>query len=66
MINFFSDCIGVNKTGVSKEYIIFYYWYFFDKAIKFQPAVSNGGYDISIISKSFKNIAILNIYGVYY
>ena len=57
---------GVKNTTASKECIIFYHWYFFDKGFKFQPDVCDGGHDVLMMSGTITNIAILNIWGVVY
>ena len=36
-----SEGSDVNKTSVSKEYDIRYYWYFLNYSFKFQPNVYN-------------------------
>ena len=36
------ESIAVNKTSISKEYIICHYWYFLEKGFKFQSSVCNG------------------------
>ena len=36
-----SEGIDVNKTSASKEYDMFYYWYFLNKGFEFQPNVCN-------------------------
>ena len=58
--------IDVSKTRASRESIIFHYFYFFDKAFKFQPVVYNDCHDLLIIPVNLNDIAILNIYSVNY
>ena len=43
-----------------------HYWYFLNKAFKFQPNVCNGCHDSLMISKDFRNIIVLNIKGADY
>ena len=61
-----SESIDVHKTSASKECIICHYWYFLDKAFRFQLAVCNGCHDILFTSIDINNITVLNIYGLYY
>ena len=56
-----SEGIDVNKTSESKACDIFHYWYFLDKAFKFQPNVCDGCHDLLVMSVNLSNIAILNI-----
>ena len=56
-----SERIDVNKTSESKKCNICHYWYFLDKGFKFQSYVCNGCHDLSMISMSLSDIAILNI-----
>ena len=59
-----SEGIDVNKTSVSKEYMLCHYWYFKDVGFKFQPHVCNKCHDILMTAYKLKNIAILNVKGV--
>ena len=59
-----SEGIDVNKTSVSKEYMLCHYWYFKDVGFKFQPHVCNKCRDILMTAYKLKNIAILNVKGV--
>ena len=59
-----SEGIHVNKTSVSKEYMLCHYWYFKDVGFKFQPHVCNKCHDILMTAYKLKNIAILNVKGV--
>ena len=59
-----SEGIDVNKTSVSKEYMLCHYWYFKDVGFKFQPHVCNKCHDILLTAYKLKNIAILNVKGV--
>ena len=54
-----SEGIYVNKTSISKEYIICCYWYFLNNIFKFQSSVCNGCHDVLIMSIEFNSIAIL-------
>ena len=56
-----SEGIDVNKTSESKKRDICHYWFFLDKGFKFQSYVCNGCHDLSMISMSLSDIAILNI-----
>ena len=59
-----SEGIDVNKTSVSKEYMLCHYWYFKDVGFKFQPHGCNKCHDILMTAYKLKNIAILNVKGV--
>ena len=59
-----SEGIDVNKTSVSKEYMLCHYWYFKDVGFKFQPHVCNKCHDILMTAYKLKNIATLNVKGV--
>lgn len=61
-----SEGIDLNKRIVSKECHICWYCYFLDKGSKFQLSVCNGCHDISMMSMTLNNIAILNICDVDY
>ena len=61
-----TEGIDANKTNKSKECNIYHYWFFFDKAFKFQRNVCNGCDDVLMISINVNQIAILNIKGAYY
>ena len=58
-----SEGIDVNKTSVSKECDICYYWYLLNYGSKFQPNVSNRCLDLLMMSMNLRDIAILNIKG---
>ena len=55
--------IDVNKTSKSKEWNIFYYWYFLNKGSKFQPDVCNGCHNLSMMSMKLSDNTILNFKG---
>ena len=60
-----SEAIDINKTNVSKECIIFHYWFFFlDGGFKSQQDVCNGCHDVSMMFMNFDTIAVLNIHSV--
>ena len=61
-----SEGIDINKTNAPKECIIFEYYYFVDKCLKFQPDVCNGCYDVLMMSININDIAVLNICEVDY
>ena len=58
--------IDINKTSVSKEYMLCHYWYFKDVGYKCQLYVRNGCHAVSMMAYELKNIAILNAKGVDY
>ena len=43
-----SEDIDANKTGASKKYIIWHCWYFLDKWLRLQTAVSNFCHNVLI------------------
>ena len=59
-----SGGIGVNKTSLSKEYMLCHYWYFKDVGFKFEAHVCNKCYNVLMTAYELKNIAILNAKGV--
>ena len=56
-----SEGVDANKIIVSKERILYHYWYFLDKRLRFQPDVCKYFHDVLKMSIDFDNIAILNI-----
>ena len=61
-----SEVIDINKSFKSKECMICHYWYFKDIGYKYEPYVSDGCDDISMMVYQLENIAILNVKGVDY
>ena len=61
-----SEAIDVNQTSTSNECITCHYWYFLDKAFKFQSSICNSCYDVLMMSIDINSIAILNDHGVDY
>ena len=61
-----SEGIDINKIDASKECMLCHYWYFKDIGFKFGPYVCNGCHDMLMIAYEIKNIAILNVKGVYF
>ena len=61
-----SEGIDINKTGTSKECIIYHYFYFKNVGYKLDPHVCSDCYDILMIACELKNFAILNVKGVDY
>ena len=53
--------IDTNKTILSKECMLFHYWYFKDVEFKFEPHVSNKCYNLLMTIYELKNVAILNV-----
>ena len=41
-----SEGTYVDKASVSKKCMIFHYWYFLDKLLKFQSDIYNGYHDV--------------------
>ena len=61
-----SEGIDLNKTGVSKDCMIFHYWYFKDSGYEYEQYVCNGCHDLSMIVFDIDNFMILNIKSVDY
>ena len=55
-----TERIDVNKTSEPKECDICHYCYFLNKGFKFQPNVCNRCHDLSLMSMTLSDIAILN------
>ena len=53
--------IDVNKTSVSKECDLCYYWYFLNYSFKFQSNSCNRCHDLLMMSMNLSDIDILNI-----
>ena len=58
-----SEGIDVNKTNLSKECDICYYWYFKDIGFKYEPYLCNGCHDLMEKAMSFNNVAIVYVKG---
>ena len=56
-----SEEIDINKTSLSKEWILCHYWYFKDIGFKFEPHVCNKCNDVLMTTYELKKIAILNV-----
>ena len=56
-----SEGTDVNKSSVSKECDVCHYWYFLNKAFKFQPNVCHTCHDLLMLSVNLSDIAILKI-----
>ena len=61
-----SEGIDVNKTNLSKECHICYYWYFKDIGFKCEPYLCNGCHDLMQKAMNFNNIAIAYVKGSAY
>ena len=55
-----SEGIGVNKTSLSKECMLWDYWIFRDVEFTFEPHVCNGCHDLFTMAYGLGNIAILS------
>ena len=57
------DRIHVSEAidNASKECNICHYWYFLDKALKFQPYVCNGSHDLLIVPMNLRIIGMLGV-----
>ena len=56
--------IDTNKTSLSKDCILCYYWYIKDVGFKFEPHVCNKCHDVLMAAYELKNISILKLKGV--
>ena len=61
-----SEGTDAKKTSALKECDICHYWYFLNKAFKFQPNVCNRCHDLLMMSMNLSDIAILNVKGSNY
>ena len=64
-----SEGIDTSKTSASREYMLCQYWYFKDIGYKFESIesnVCNKCHDVLMNAYELKNIAILNVKGVYH
>ena len=55
-----SERIDINKITESKECNICYYWYFLNKGFKFQPNICNRFHHLLMMSRSLRDIVVLN------
>ena len=60
---YISEGIDVNKTNLSKECDICYYWYFKDIGFKCEPYLCNGVHDLIQRAMSFNNIVVVHVKG---
>ena len=58
--------ININKTGASKERIVYHYRYSLDEGFHFQSSVCNSCQDVLMMLIKITSIAILNIHSVEY
>ena len=63
---YISEGINVNKTSLSKECDIWYYWYFKDVGFKYENYLCNGCHDLMQKPISFNNVAIVYVKGSAY
>ena len=63
---YISEGINVNKTSLSKECDIWYYWYFKDVGFKYENYLCNGCQYLMQKAMSFNNIAIVYVKGSAY
>ena len=64
--NDISEEIDVNKTNLSKECDIYYYWYFKEIGFKYEPYLCNSCHDLMQKAMSFNNVAIVCVKGSAY
>ena len=53
-----SEGVDVNKTNLSKECDICYYWCFKDIGFKYEPYLCNGCHDLMQKAMSFNDVAV--------
>ena len=58
-----SEGIDVNKTSLSKECDICFYWYFKDIGFKYEKYLYNGCHDLMQKAMGFNNVAIVYVKG---
>ena len=61
-----SEGTDVNKANALKECELCHYWFFKDAGFKFEPYFCNKCHDVLMTAYELKNIAILNVKGVYF
>ena len=59
-----SEGIDNSKSNKYKECIICHYWYFKDIGYKYEPHVSNGCHDLSMVVNDLYDFMILNTNGI--
>ena len=58
-----SEGIIVNTINASKECDIFHYWYFLDRAFKYEPYLCHGCHDLMQKAINFNDVAIVPFKG---
>ena len=58
-----SEGIYINKTDAPTECSICHYWYFLDKAFKYEPYFCNDRYDLMQKAMNFNDVTIVSIKG---
>ena len=53
----------INKTNAPKERNISHYWYFLDKAFKYEPYLCNSCHDLMQNAVNFNDLAVVSING---
>ena len=61
-----SEGTDVNKTNLSKECDICYYWYFKDIGFNYDPYLCNGCHNLMQKAMSFNNVAVVYAKGSAY
>ena len=61
-----SEVIDVNKTSLSKQWVICHYQYFKDIGFKYEPYFCNTCHDLMQKAMSFNNVAIVYVKGSAY
>ena len=59
-----SEGIDIDKTNKLKECNICHYWSFLDKNFNYEPYLCNGCHDLMQKAISFKQAAIVFIFGI--
>ena len=61
-----SEGIDISKTNASKKCKNFYYWYFKDIGLKYEPYLCNGYHGLMQKAISFNDVAIVYVKGSAY
>ena len=58
-----SEEIDINNTNTSKECDICHYWYFLDKALKYEPYICTGCHYLIQKAMRFNDMATVSVKG---
>ena len=60
-----SEGIDLAKSNISKECVIFHFW-FFNYKFKFQDSICNGCHDLTMLSLNISDITVITVKNVDY